>query len=490
MAKFSFSAPSKSTLTPTDEQAEAIRLFKEGKSIVINAGAGCGKSSTLKMLAETTNRRGQYTAFNRAIVDTAKEKFEDLNVAVNTAHSLAWGALGKNYSHRLGTARIKLSELAKRLRIKPISLMTPYSAYEKVFPDWRLAGFARAAVNVFCQSADVVITVKHFPFVEGVDHPGDFTNHNALAEHLLRASKEIWADAQDKNGWGEYTHAYYLKQWSLTDPKLDADYILGDEQQDTAPVFLHVLQCQKNAQLVIVGDACQEVYGWTGAINALDKFGIETKTTLSTSFRFGQKIADEANRILSRLPQGLKLKGNGTESLVGPLNNPKCILSRTNAVAVMGILNSGGKGYLIGGGEDVIKFAEGAEGLRAGKKAIHPDLACFDTWAELEAYIEDEVGADLKLLVKLVKRFGGYTIAKGLRSMPSISKAETIYSTAHRSKGLEWESVKLADDFPGYKTDPFSRAVKLPNPAELRLIYVALTRAQTSLDKTRVEILK
>lgn len=47
------------SFAPTPEQLEAIRLFSTGASLAIEAGAGTGKTSTLKLMAESApTRRG------------------------------------------------------------------------------------------------------------------------------------------------------------------------------------------------------------------------------------------------------------------------------------------------------------------------------------------------------------------------------------------------------------------------------------------------
>jgi hypothetical protein len=55
------------THRPTDEQATAIRTFREGGSMKISAFAGTGKTSTLQFLANENPRRGLYLAFNKSI---------------------------------------------------------------------------------------------------------------------------------------------------------------------------------------------------------------------------------------------------------------------------------------------------------------------------------------------------------------------------------------------------------------------------------------
>ncbi len=63
-------------LRPTDEQAAILEAFQGGGDLVIEAGAGTGKTSTLRLLADSeTRRKGVYLAFNRAIADDAKASF-------------------------------------------------------------------------------------------------------------------------------------------------------------------------------------------------------------------------------------------------------------------------------------------------------------------------------------------------------------------------------------------------------------------------------
>lgn len=76
------------TFTPTDEQSAARDTFVAGHSFVLQAGAGTGKTSTLKLLAETEpERKGLSVAFNRAIAQEAQAKFPP-NVTVKTIHAL------------------------------------------------------------------------------------------------------------------------------------------------------------------------------------------------------------------------------------------------------------------------------------------------------------------------------------------------------------------------------------------------------------------
>lgn len=55
------------------------------------------------------------------------------------------------------------------------------------------------------------------------------------------------------------THDAYVKNWQLSKPVLNYDYIMFDEAQDENPVLLHVILSQK-CQKIFVGDKFQSIY--------------------------------------------------------------------------------------------------------------------------------------------------------------------------------------------------------------------------------------
>jgi superfamily I DNA/RNA helicase len=61
-----------------------------------------------------------------------------------------------------------------------------------------------------------------------------------------------------------------------------------------------------------------------------------------------------------------------------------------------------------------------------------------------------------------------------------------VISTAHKAKGREWAKVRLMDDFlrsqPGQRQPQDARTKDAHDPAEVRLFYVALTRAKEAID--------
>lgn len=480
------------TLTPTDEQSNALALFRFGDNLAVEAGAGTGKTSLLEMIAHATNARGQYVAFNRAIVTEAARRMPD-NVAASTAHSLAMRAVGNRYRHRLDSARQPGHQVAKLLDLGP--LVVRFGSQSKVLQPGYLASLVQRAITVFCQTADEVPGRRHVPYVEGIDVPNPdgsrtHVNNDVVRDHLLDAITMAWADLRATDGRLRFRHEHYLKLWQLSHPRLPVDFVLFDEAQDASPVMLDVVARQTHAQLVFVGDSQQQIYAFTGAVNALAKVPASQRAMLTQSFRFGPAIANAANHVLREIGADMRLRGHPpVASSLAELENPSCVLTRTNATAVDTVLarqRRGQRVHLVGGGSEVVAFAKAAQQLMAGDTTWHPELACFTSWGEVQEYVEqDPQGSELALLVRLVDEYGVDTIMRALNVMVPEEVADVVVSTAHKAKGREWPTVQLADDFP----DPRDSFAAMLEPdwsvAELRLIYVAVTRAREVLDVTR-----
>jgi len=472
-------------MNPTDEQVEALRLFATGDSLAIEAGAGTGKTSTLVLLSESDlKRRGQYIAFNKALVEDGKGKFP-APVSANTAHSLAFRAYGNRFASRLrDSQRMPSHDIARRLGLDPLQV-TDFDGKPKTLAAGFLAGLCSKAVRGFCQSADQTIAEWHFPFIEGLDEIGDdgkqrFDTNRYVRRELLPYARAMWDDTLLPRGWVPYQHDHYLKAWQLSDPRIDVDYVMFDEAQDANPVIAAIVAAQgSHAQLVYVGDSQQEIYSFTGAVNALANVQVDHRTYLTQSFRFGQAIADEANVILDKLNAPLRLRGNpAIDSVVEALASPNAILTRTNAAAIRNLLSclqDATDVHLIGGAADIIAFCTAAEELMTIHHTSHPELAVFGSWMDVQMYVEQEPeGEDLRLMVRLIDEFTPRGIIDAMRAMSREDQAEVVISTAHKSKGRQWPTVQLASDF--------KRPKEKDNAGEQRLLYVAVTRAQNTLD--------
>ncbi len=340
----------------------------------------------------------------------------------------------------------------------------------------------------FCQSADPEPSQHHIPYVDGIDEPEDgrrgMRYNRLLRSYLAPFLLKVWEDAIDTGGQLPYRHDYYVKLAQLRGMTIAADVVAIDEAQDISPVFASLVEQQKaHAQIVAAGDSSQAINGFTGAIDFLQRLEAQHHLMLGQSFRFGPEIAGLANRMLALLPTDLRLRGLASiPSRIGPVDQPDAYLYRTNAGAVatlIHLMNTGVSAHLVGGAADVMSFARGASDLIDGRRTSHQELACFESWMEVQEYVKtDAMGDEIKLLVSLIDRFGPSTIMTALDRMPGEKTAKVVLSTVHKSKGREFPTVKLGGDFP--------LDLGLMQDEEIRLMYVAVTRARLALDKTLV----
>lgn len=487
-------------MQPTEEQAEAVTLFAKGESMVIEAGAGTGKTSTLQLVAENAhgrNLRGRYMAFNKAVVTDVQGRMP-VSCAASTAHSLAMRSVGRPYAHRLTSGRMQSWVLAEILGIDPY-VVTFDAKHRKRLAAPFLAGLVMRGIGNYCKTDEEEPTRRHVPYLNGIDLPTDsgdrtYANNNALAVHLEPFLRVAWADITKVDGSLPFKHDHYLKLWQLSHPRTEVDYLLFDEAQDANPVMAAVVAEQTHCQLVYVGDSNQAIYEWTGAVNALGNIESENRRLLTQSFRFGDAIAAAANVILDTLPTELRLRGlpsiDSAVTILEP-DDADAILCRTNAGAMTAVLDAqdrGSNAALVGGGKEIVSFARAAKLLMENERTGHPELSCFESWSEVQEYVEqDAQGNELKLMVDLVDKYGVATIITALDRAMGEAAADLIVSTAHKAKGREWNAVLLHSDFASFGR-PKNTAAGDPTPepshGEKRLRYVATTRAKLQLDNS------
>lgn len=501
--------------TPTKEQADitgAFRKFpKEG--ILITAGAGSGKTSTMLALAfemesmthPVTGKdlRAAYLAFNKAIATEAKAKFP-ANTYCSTVHSMAYQACGKAYHKRLSGGRrgrkvVGPTWASARRAAVILGIHQAIKCGERILQPAALANLAQAAVGKFCTSAATEIQSHHVPVPDGIDPEYHEPLRSAVLPWAVKAWQEIQVPDESLKILGaedalKFKHNYYLKIWQLRRPDLTRDYdvLFYDEAQDANPCTLEVVMNFRDAGglVVAVGDENQAINGWNGAINSMTAqyYPGARDYRLTKSFRFGQPIAEEANKWLTLLGSDMRITGHDpVKSEVGFFpHKPDAVLCRTNAGAiaeVITLLECDYKVAMVGeSAKELTDLAWAAYNIKAGKGTDHPELCAFTTWAEVEEYADEPAGSDLRVFVTLVKMHGTRALIDTLKRLVKEDQADVTVSTAHRAKGREWDSVRISSDFrrpvdketgePGEITDEF-----------MMLAYVATTRARKFLDR-------
>jgi hypothetical protein len=468
---------------PTDEQQAVIDAFgsQARPTLVVQAGAGCGKSSTLKMAASTQpNRKGLYVAYNKALAVEARGDFPAA-VDCRTAHSLAFGPVGRHYRDRLNGPRVPAKAAAEFLGFNsPVQIAGELAPLAPT----TLARLTLEMVGRFLNSADPEPGPQHSPRVDGYS-PAD---NRALGEWLTAYARKAWDDLQLTSGGRlKFTHDVYLKLYQLSRPRIPVDYVLLDEAQDLSPVMASLFHFQDHAQRIMVGDSAQAIYGFRGAIDAMAKFVADQRLTLSQSFRFGPMIAAEANKWLDLLDAPLRLVGWPLAgSSVEPVAAPDAILCRSNAGAISQLMHAaaaGRRAALVGGGDEIRRLAEAAQDLMAGRSTSHPELVAFKDWDQVREHAaQDDASGNLQVLVKLIDDHGPTQILQVVGGLVDEARADVIVSTAHKAKGREWNRVRIAGDFREPRVDPVTLRPKLVKD-ELMLAYVAVTRAREVLDR-------
>ncbi len=211
-----------SKLSPTPEQEAIIDAAATGKTVAISAGAGTGKTSTLRMIADARPRTKMlYVAYNKAISVEAEKSFPS-NVTAKTAHALAYGEFGAPMRERLNGPRLRGTDTARILGVRG-----DFGFDERrIFSPATQASMAMGMVARFCRSPDTGITARHFLAPEGLSDD----EAAALARRILPLARTAWADlTAGPRGKCHPTHDVYLKQWQLSKPSLSGwDVILYD----------------------------------------------------------------------------------------------------------------------------------------------------------------------------------------------------------------------------------------------------------------------
>jgi hypothetical protein len=305
------------SFSPNAQQTAIRAAARTRKSGVVNALAGTGKTSTCALVAqdfadEAPEITIAYVAYNADIAEEAKGRFP-ANTDARTAHSFAYQAIVKPAKAfgRVKNYPTASWEAAKLIGIKGSKTYRVIDetgeSVQRVLKPSTLGWIAASTVSRFCRSADLKVTERHVPRPEGFDK----LSHARLAADILPFAQTYWTLASSISERGLImTHDIYLKLFHLSNPRFNVDVILFDEAQDANPVIAAIIALQTHCQVIAVGDPNQAIYGFTGAVNALDSFNAEWKLPLTKTYRFGTAIAETANKFLALLGSENLIEGH------------------------------------------------------------------------------------------------------------------------------------------------------------------------------------
>ncbi len=226
--------------------------------------------------------------------------------------------------------------------------------------------------------------------------------------------------------------------------------------------------------------------------------------SLTTSFRFNQDIANLAVRVIEMkkyidIPTATSIDGVGCSSNI----KTKAVLARTNLGLLVKAIeyvtekrqvkrlyfegNIHSYTYAVDGASlyDVLSLCNKNHYLVKDKL-----IKKMNNIEELVDYIEKTEDRELAMMVDIVKEYGNEipSIIQSIKDkhVDNKAEAEIVFSTVHRSKGMEYDVVQIVNDFVSEgvlikqkeNNSEENRYSPTQTNEEINLLYVAITRTR------------
>jgi superfamily I DNA/RNA helicase len=334
--------------------------------------------------------------------------------------------------------------------------------------------------------------------VPTIGNSGDgFLFLDQFARNALRPLRAAWEEHASETNWFRllrFVKAYgnlrsrlmsldftdMLEQYvssGLHAAGVDVDFAVIDEAQDLTPLQWQVARRAfgRVPEVVIAGDDDQSIFTWAGADGtALLRFS-GVKAVLSQSYRLPRVVFDLANRVVNQIRRrNPKVWHPANHSgSVNWLNRADAIdlrngeewllLARTRAQLpqLVALARSQGAHYAVMGTPSVApelvhRILEHEAGCRAGSG--------LPIWHE---YFTDIPVSEREYLISCLRA------REKLTNVQPRVRIETV----HGAKGQQAPNVGFLTDF----SERVRRGMMADRDAELRVLYVALTRASRNL---------
>ena len=466
----------------TKQQKAILESVQKYKSIKINAFAGTGKTTTLRLISDRyKEKKILYLAFNSAIKNEASSIFPS-NTYVKTTHGLAFGAIKKNTNIDLNKiTNYRAIDISKDFEISYNQAVGALKIFEN-----------------FCNSIKTEIDPKD------IEHK---TAKNMFDRMLISKMNP--------------THAFYLKYYYLLIStgqiqQFNYDIIMLDEAQDTNEVTLGIFDALSTKVKIYVGDEHQQIYSFRGSKNALNKIKSDKKLYLSRSFRFNDSIASYANILLKNFKNESVSIDTSAETK-DDIIETNGYISRTNAqlISIISERIQNRKPFVtVRDPNEIFNLTIEVHYILTHQKSEvkrNRFLKDFANEDEILDYANEVDDYELKSALKMAKEYkekvfefkeisDKFYVAWKNKNINGFDKRvnEILFlTTAHTAKGLEWDKVTIADDFTDFADlivdfgcDDLKEFQEeqnhLPNQElidEFNLFYVAVTRAKKIIVK-------
>lgn len=472
--------------SPTDEQVAVLDLARTtNTNLMLNAYAGCGKTSTLEMIEHAVSTKPiLYLVFNTRNAKEAEKRMLS-TTTVRTFNSLGHRVWAKTQGKNLTLQPKKVPDILREI-IKSVKRKDAQG------PMW----------DSFWEVVNGVAMAKALGYVPDGKYPQAkrLCTQSELHRHLDETPDDLTSDLIDTvlaesirqayDGVIDYNDQLFMPSlFNCSLPRFPL--VKVDEFQDLSPVNHALLGKLARDRLIGVGDPWQNIYGFRGAkqggmAEAQAKWAMKA-CDLSISFRCPQAIVEAARW---RVPHFKWIKDGGHyEQLVSLTGNDipddSAIICRNNAPlfrAAMCLLGIGRSVSVVGSdiGPKLIAIMRklGDESLSRAST-----VAAIDAWLEAKLEAGSTTAGDL---AECMKVFASHGTTLG----SAISYAEHLFAqkgsiklmTGHKAKGLEFETV--------YFLDPWLVRKDPTNEQDLNLDYVIQTRSMShcyEIDSRRIE---
>lgn len=464
-------------VSPTGEQRAILEA--KGRIIKINARAGTGRTTTLRMLAEKfPDQRVLYLVFNRRAKEAAREAFPS-NVRAHTLHALAYR--GEGYKWEISTG------------FGPADLLPLFRHDPHV-----MAGLTFEFLTFFLNSA-------HERLEDATESFTGFLAGERLAcfrdrtERVVAGARDLAASWYRKQK--PCPHDFYLKLFHKSGGFVRElnryDMVLVDEGQDLSPIMLDALgRCRP--RIVVVGDTHQQIYGFRYAMDAMNHMDAQEEFDLSLSFRFGKPIANLATALIreAKHKTDFIIQGNPKQKSTvrffeypGGVPGDAAILSRTNLALFDNAIQLRMKNLpfqferdlqpTLFRTLDVFRLQEGKR-----EEIRDPFIGSFSGYDALKRYADTMEDFPLAGMCQIVEKHGDlfpgviYDMANRCRGQEDECRQGVTLSTVHSAKGQQYRVVYVHQDI----ADNLDRAWSGEgNREDINVAYVAVTRPSEKL---------
>lgn len=480
----------------TPEQEAIVSFVRDRReSLLIDAGPGSGKTTTLVMAAHAMDPAPTLClAFNKKIAEEMAKRMPS-HIQCATMNSIGHRAWGQHLSKRLTLSTDKSYKLVKAYGEQ---FKGPEAkAYGEIFPSLLRAVRAAKSAGYIPHKFNTLgrTLISEADFLDSLD------TDSALTSFFVEALNRILIESitQSFSGNIDFDDQIYMSGlFGGVFPKYPV--IMVDEAQDLSPLNHEMLKLSFKERIIAVGDPNQGIYGFRGAhassMEVLkETFGME-ELTLSVSFRCPRAVVQLCKVIKPNMTSPSWAKEGIAKHLEewGPSDIPDgaAIICRNNAplFAVAMKLIRAGRGVKLWGADIGAGMLKLMDKIAPNSITSAEFQTAIDSWMRNElTKLPETKHASVLDRAECLRVFA----ETGVTSEEAKAYAKLLFSaegpinlmTGHKSKGLEFETVFFLDQHL-IRTNP-ERNSPDQLKQELNLRFVIMSRAQDSLFFVRSE---